>query len=229
MNATISRSGKHMPVKMLTKPPVYPNPGIARKLRVLVACEFSGRVRDAFTGRGHYAMSCDFKNSETPGEHYRGDVRDILMQRWDMMIAFPPCTYLSVIANKDAKWNVERRKNALEFVRLLMGVEIEYIAIENPVGAINSQIRKPDQIINPWMFGDPWNKRTCLWLKGLPLLKADRMVQSKGHYVDGGTRVQHKDREYGDSKFGNQNELERQEHRGKTFLGIARAMSEQWG
>lgn len=147
-------------------------------MRVLVACEFSGRVRDAFTARGHYAMSCDLLESETPGPHYVGDVYDLLDKPWDMMIAFPPCTHLAICG---ARWfnrpgKREAQLKALEFVRLLMNAPIPRIAIENPVGVISTAIRPPDQWIQPWEHGHGETKKTGLWLKGLPLLKPTQVV-----------------------------------------------------
>lgn len=192
----------------------------------------SGRVRDAFTARGHDAVSCDILPSLTPGNHYQGDIRDLLgSESWDLMIAFPPCTDLSVVCAKDwpAKQADGRQGRALAFVQMLMDAPIQRVAIENPVGRINTAIRKPDQIINPYQFGDPWKKRTCLWLKGLPLLVATEVVEPKGHWVDGGSRVAHKDREFGDAKFGSKSSEARSKQRNLTFPGIARAMAEQWG
>lgn len=146
------------------------------KPRILVACEYSGRVRDEFAARGWDAWSCDFEPSDTVGQHYRGDVRDLLTQQWDMMIAFPPCTYL---CSSGMHWTTrgirdpKLTEEALEFVHLLLNSGIPRIAIENPVGAINTRICKPSQMIQPWQFGDDASKRTCLWLKNLPLLQFD--------------------------------------------------------
>lgn len=144
--------------------------------RILVACEYSGRVRDAFAAKGWDAWSCDFEPSDTPGNHHQGDVRDLLVEHWDMMIAFPPCTYLcssgmhwTTRGFRDAKLT----EDALNFVHLLLNSGIPRIAIENPVGAINTRICKPSQMIQPWQFGDNASKRTCLWLKNLPLLEID--------------------------------------------------------
>ncbi len=143
-------------------------------MRVLVACEFSGAVRDAFIARGHKAMSCDPLASEAPGPHYQGDVTEILGDGWDLMVAHPPCTYL---ASSGLHWNKRRperaalTEEALDFVSLLLSAPISKIALKNPVGCISSRIRKPDQIIHPWQFGHDASKATCLWLKGLPLLK----------------------------------------------------------
>lgn len=139
-------------------------------MRVLVACEYSGVVRDAFLKRGHEACSADFLFSESPlGYHYQGDVMDIIDDGWDLMIAHPPCTYLSSAGNAwlKAPGRMAARDDAYEFVMALAGADIPRICIENPVGFLNSHWRKPDQIIHPYFFGDPRMKRTCLWLKGL--------------------------------------------------------------
>ena len=174
-------------------------------MRVLVACEFSGIVREAFARRGHEAWSCDLLESEQPTLfHHQGDARDLLNDGWDIMIAFPPCTDLSVIGA--AQWRAKqadgRQAAALAFVCELMAAPIPRIAIENPVGRISTAIRKPDQIIHPWQFGEPWMKRTCLWLSGLPALRPTVIVEPLGHWVDGGSRVAHKERAYGDARFG---------------------------
>ena len=192
------------------QPPVYTNPGIDRRLRILIACEFSGRVRNAMTARGHYALSCDFLSSETPGEHYKGDVADIIDNAWDMMIAFPPCTYL---ANSGNRWHAgsEQRTEALHFIRKLLNAPIEYIALENPSGAISSRIRKPDQVIQPWQFGEGEVKTTCLWLKRLPKLEPTCIVEG---------RIQRVWRE-GEGPH-------RWRNRSRTYQGIAQAMAEQW-
>jgi hypothetical protein len=181
-------------------------------MRVLIACEFSGIVRDAFIRRGHDAMSCDLLPTEKPGPHYLGDVRDILNDGWDLMIAHPPCTYLAV---SGARWFRDRRKeqeDALDFVRLLMDAPIPKIAIENPVSIISSRIKKPDQIIQPWMFGHPETKATCLWLKELPLLyavKIERERTGRIHLIPPGPN--------------------RWKDRSRTYFGIANAMADQWG
>jgi hypothetical protein len=142
-------------------------------MKVLVACEYSGRVRDAFLAAGHEAMSCDLLPTDVPGPHYQGDVTDILNDGWDLMIAHPPCTYLSV---SGMHWTArglrdpQLTEDALSFVQLLMNAPIEKIAIENPISVISSRIRKPDQIIQPWQYGHDASKKTCLWLKNLPKL-----------------------------------------------------------
>ena len=202
-------------------------------MKVLIACEYSGAVRDAFIKQGHDAMSCDLLPTDVDGPHYQGSVTDILNDGWDLMIAHPPCTYLAVsgnrwLYNKDGSKNEERwdnRREALDFVRLLMNAPIERIAVENPVSVISSEIRKPDQIIQPWQFGDEAQKTTCLWLKNLPKLKPTKIV-GKGEmvaYKSGNTMPKW----YADAfKLP---KAERQKLRSKTFQGIADAMAEQWG
>lgn len=143
-------------------------------MRVLVACEFSGTVRDTFIHHGHDAISCDLLPTDQPGPHYQGDVLDILYDGWDLMIAHPPCTYLSASGlhwNKRVPGRQLETQKALDFVRTLLNAPIEKIALENPIGCISTQIRKPDQIIQPWWFGEDASKATCLWLKNLPLLQ----------------------------------------------------------
>ena len=195
-------------------------------MRVLVACESSGAVRDAFRARGHFAMSCDLLPSEQPGPHHQGDVRELLGQEWDLLIAHPPCTYLSV---SGMHWTTrglrdpKLTEDALGFVRLFMDAPIERIAIENPVSVISSRIRKPDQIIQPYQFGHDASKKTCLWLKGLPLLKPTQMVEPR--IVNGKQR-------WGNQTDSGQNKLppskDRWKLRSKTYEGIADAMAAQW-
>lgn len=191
-------------------------------MKILVACEYSGIVRDAFTAKGHDATSCDLLPSDTPGKHYQGDVLDILDQGWDLMVAHPPCTDLAV---SGAAWFKEkiadgRQQRALDFVQKLLDAPIPKIALENPVSVISSRIRKPDQIIQPYMFGHLEQKTTCLWLKGLPelaetnnvkdeMLKLPRNIRERLHYLP-------------PSK-------DRWKFRSTTFQGIADAMAEQWG
>ena len=180
-------------------------------MKVLVACEFSGVVRDAFLNAGHDAISCDIIPSETPGPHYQGDVRDLLNNSFDLMVAHPPCTYLAV---SGARWFKERRKEqiqALDFVRLLLNASINKIALENPVSVISTHIRKPDQIIQPWQFGHGETKKTCLWLKNLPPLIPTNIVSGRVARV-------HKEAPSED----------RWKNRSRTYTGIARAMAEQW-
>jgi hypothetical protein len=196
-------------------------------MRVLVACEYSGRVRDAFTALGHYAMSCDLLPTDAPGLHYQGDVRDVLGEGWDMMVAHPPCTYLSV---SGMHWTArglrdpQLTEDALDFVRVLMDAPIPRIAIENPISVISSRIRKPDQVINPYQFGHDASKKTCLWLKNLPPLRPTQMVEPR--MVNGKPR-------WGNQTASGQNKLgpsaDRWKIRSETFAGIAAAMASQWG
>lgn len=197
---------------------------ICYSMKVLVACEFSGTVRDAFISMGHRAMSCDLLPSDTPGPHYCGDVRDVIDIGWDLMIAHPPCTYLAVSGLHWNKRRPERAKlteEALDFVRLLLDAPIPRIALENPVGCISSRIRKPDQIIQPWQFGHDASKATCLWLKGLPLLQHTEVLP-------GGRQARR-----ANQTASGQNKLppsaDRWKLRSLTYPGIAKAMAEQWG
>jgi hypothetical protein len=181
-------------------------------MRVLVACEYSGVVRDAFTARGHYAMSCDLLDTEKPGLHYKGDVNNILKDGWDLMICHPPCTHLAV---SGARWFKEKQKEqaeALEFVELLLNAPIPKICLENPISIISSRIRKPDQIIQPWQYGHGETKATCLWLKNLPLLKPTNIVEGREARV-------HK----------MPPSPNRWKERSRTFQGIADAFAQQWG
>ena len=182
-------------------------------MKVLIACEYSGTVRDAFTRRGHYAMSCDILPTESEGPHYQGDVRDILDQDWDVMIAHPPCTHLAV---SGARWFPEKRADgrqqaALDFVRALLDAPIDRIALENPISIISTKIRRPDQIIQPWQFGHGETKATCLWLKGLPKLVPTDVVTGRSDRI-------HKLPPSAD----------RAKLRSLTYQGIAEAMAEQW-
>jgi hypothetical protein len=196
-------------------------------MKILIACEYSGRVRDAFIARGHDAMSCDILPTDVPGPHYQGDVRDILNDGWDMMIAHPPCTYLSV---SGMHWTTrglrdpQLTEDALEFVRLLLDAPIPRIALENPISVISSRIRKPDQIITPYQFGHDASKKTCLWLKNLPLLTPTQIIEPR--IVDGKKR-------WGNQTDSGQNKLgpsdDRWKIRSETYAGIANAMAEQWG
>lgn len=181
-------------------------------MKVLVACEFSGIVREAFRSRGHDAISCDLLPTEIDGPHYRGDVMDILEDGWDLMIAHPPCTHLAVSGARWFKDKQREQAEALEFVRMLLGAPIPRIALENPVSIISSRIRKPDQIIQPWMFGHGETKATCLWLKNLPLLTPTNIVEGRTGRV-------HREPPSPD----------RWKNRSRTFPGIADAMAEQWG
>ena len=213
-------------------------------MKVLIACEYSGIVRDAFIKKGHQAISCDLLPSESDlGKHYQGDVTDILYDDWDLMIAHPPCTYLSV---SGARWYYhpedkhlpyeERRphpmhpnrrqyqQEALDFVQLLLDAPIEKIAVENPISVISSRIKKPTQIIQPYEYGHPTSKSTCLWLKNLEPLQPTNIVEPIWINVSDGKRM---------SKFHYDTYTLPKEERGKirsaTFPGIAQAMADQWG
>jgi hypothetical protein len=196
-------------------------------MRVLIACEYSGRVRDAFNAMGHDAMSCDLLPTDTPGWHYQGDVRDVLYEGWDLMVCHPPCTYLSV---SGMHWTTrglrdpQLTEDALDFVRLLLESPIEKIALENPISVISSRIRKPDQIVTPYQFGHDASKKTCLWLKNLPPLTPTKMVEPR--MVNGKPR-------WGNQTDSGQNKLapsdDRWKIRSETYEGIAHAMGLQWG
>lgn len=181
-------------------------------MKVLIACEYSGTVRDAFIAAGHEALSCDLLPTDIPGPHYQGDVRDVLHDGWDLMIAHPPCTHLAVSGARWFKDKQAEQAEALDFVRLLLDAPIERIALENPVSVISSRIRKPDQIIQPWQFGHGETKATCLWLKGLPKLTPTDIVDGREARV-------HKLPPSAD----------RWKIRSTTYKGIADAMAQQWG
>jgi hypothetical protein len=213
---------------MIIDPKYYSAPGNARGrrgqvgphgkkiMRILVACEFSGVVREAFCARGHDAWSCDLIDTEIPGPHFKASFQEVIIHGshgwWDMLIAFPPCTYL---ARSGARWWKTRKKEqreALDFVRMLMSVPINKIAIENPIGIISTKIRKPDQIIQPWQFGHGETKATCLWLKNLPKLEPTNIVDGREpriHYEPPSP--------------------DRWKNRSRTLTGIAQAMAHQWG
>ena len=180
-------------------------------MRVLVACEFSGIVRDAFAARGHDAWSCDLLESERPGKHLRGDVRAIMSAGWDLMVAHPPCTYL---CSSGARWWAGReaeQAEALAFVRELLGAKVPRIALENPPGKIGTAIRPADQYVQPWQFGHGETKRTGLWLKGLPLLSPTCIVPGREARVHRASPGPNRWRE-----------------RSRTYPGIAAAMADQW-
>lgn len=181
-------------------------------MKVLVACEYSGTVRDAFIAAGHEALSCDLLPTDAPGPHYQGDVRDVLHDGWDLMIAHPPCTHLAVSGARWFKDKQAEQAEALDFVRLLLDAPVERIALENPISVISSRIRKPDQIIQPWQFGHGETKATCLWLKGLPKLEPTDIVDGREARV-------HKLPPSAD----------RWKIRSTTYKGIADAMAKQWG
>jgi hypothetical protein len=183
-------------------------------MRVLVACEFSGIVRNAFSRLGHDAWSCDLLPTESPGKHYEGNVLTMLQQYppFDLMIAHPPCTHLAVSGARWFKHKKWEQEQALAFVRSLLNQPISRICLENPISIISSRIRKPDQIIQPWQFGHGETKATCLWLKGLPLLRPTVIVEGRTPRVHRMSPGPNRWRE-----------------RSRTFPGIAEAMAVQWG
>ena len=197
-------------------------------MKVLVACEFSGRVREAFKKFGHDAWSCDLLPSDDKSKHHiTGDVEQILNDGWDLMLAFPPCTYLCSSGlhwNKRVEGREKKTEEALEFVRLLLNAPVNKIAVENPVGRIGTAIRKADQSIHPYMFGDDASKRTCLWLKNLPLLKPTDYIEPR--MINGKAR-------WSNQTDSGQNKLppskDRWKKRSETYQGIADAMALQWG
>lgn len=181
-------------------------------MKVLVACEYSGRVRDAFIERGHDAISCDLLPTDSLGPHYQGDVRDILDDGFDLMIAHPPCTHLAVSGSRHFHRKQKEQKEALDFVRLLMDAPIDRWCIENPVSVISSAIRTPDCIIQPWEHGHGETKTTCLWLKNLPKLRPSKIVEGREprvHMMPPGP--------------------DRWKIRSTTYEGVALAMADQFG
>jgi len=196
-------------------------------MRVLIACEFSGTVRDAFLRKGHDAMSCDLLPTEKPGPHYQGDILDVIHSGWDLMVAHPPCTYLS---SSGLHWNTRRPEraemtgDAIRFVMDLAAADIPRICIKNPIGCLSTRWRKPDQIIQPFEFGHDASKATCLWLKGLPKLMPTALIDPR--IVNGRMR-------WGNQTDSGQNKLgpsaDRWAKRSLTYDGIAEAMAQQWG
>lgn len=192
-------------------------------MKILVGCEFSGIVREAFKRLGHDAWSCDLLETEIPGQHIKGNVLEILENGWDLAIFHPPCTYL---CSSGLHWNKRRPErqiltdDAVEFARILLNAPINKIALENPIGCLSTRIRKPDQIIQPWQFGHSESKATCLWLKNLPILKPTNILTKAGKYWNNQTKS-------------GQNKLspspERALIRSRTYSGIADAMADQWG
>jgi len=184
-------------------------------MRVLVACEYSGRVRDAFRRHGHDAWSCDLLPTEAPGPHFMAPVEHVLNLGWDLMVAHPPCTYLAVSgmwATTSGKRDFALTDQALDFVRLLMAAPIPRWCIENPVSVISSAIRKPDQIIQPWEYGHGETKATCLWLHNLPKLRPSNHVVGRENRV-----------------LMMRPAADRWKDRSRTYQGIANAMGDQWG
>lgn len=181
-------------------------------MKVLVACEYSGKVRDAFKAKGHDAWSCDLLPTDVEGQHIQGDVFDVLDQGWDMLLAFPPCTNL---CSSGARWFKFKRKEqaeSIEFFMKLANAMVSKIAIENPIGIMSSKWRKPDQIVQPWQHGHGETKATCLWLKGLPKLEPTNVVSGRKPRVH--MMPPSKDR---------------WKLRSETYTGIAKAMADQWG
>jgi hypothetical protein len=190
-------------------------------MRVLVACECSGKVRDAFISLGHDAMSCDLQATEVPGPHYQGSVFDVMYACWDLIIVHPPCTHLAVSGAKhfEKKKIDGRQAAAISFFMQMANAPAPMLCVENPVGIMSTLYRTPDQIVQPWQFGEEFQKTTCLWLKGLPLLAHTKVV-GKGEFVTtpSGKRLP---KWYSDNKSS--------KVRSRTFEGIAKAMAEQWG
>ena len=189
-------------------------------MKVLVACEFSGIVRDAFIKRGHDAVSCDLLPTETPGPHIQGDVLEVLKDGWDMMLAFPPCTHLSVSGAMHFHKKEKEQRGAIEFFLKLLSANIQKICVENPVGVFSTRMNKPSQIIQPWQFGHEAQKTTCLWLRWLPLLVPTKIV-GRGEFVTfpSGKRMA---RWYAELSG-------KGKERSKFWPGIAEAMADQWG
>tara|TARA_R100000655_G_scaffold18287_1_gene38543 strand:- start:719 stop:1372 length:654 start_codon:yes stop_codon:yes gene_type:complete len=187
----------------------------AKPKRVLIACERSGKVREAFNRLGHDATSCDLEPTDIPGKHHQGDVLPLLSDDWDLVLAFPPCTHL---ASSGARWFKEKREDgrqeaAINFFMAFTKLDhIPQVAIENPIGIMSSQFRKPDQIVQPWEFGHGETKATCLWLKGLPLLRSTKVVDGREERI-------HRMAPSPD----------RSKKRSETYSGIAMAMAQQWG
>lgn len=220
------------PQESATDPAYSPAPraGAAGPLRVLVACEFSGTVRDAFLARGHDAVSCDLLPTESPGPHIQGDAIEAMQsRRWDMLIAHPPCTFLTVAANKWMKpefrsrfpTRPEDREKAIEFFMVFMDAPIPRICVENPIGIMSSRYRQPDQVVQPWMFGHGETKATCFWLKGLRCLTPTHLP----HDLFAEPEPQEREQRLHHLPPS----PDRWKLRSATFSGIARAMAEQWG
>lgn len=205
-------------------------------MKILIACEFSGIVREAFKAKGHDAWSCDLLPTEIPGQHIQGDVLEILNDGWDMMIAHPPCQHLAV---SGARWFKEkqadgRQQQGIDFFLQITAAPISKIAIENPIGIMSQKYRKPDQIIQPYFFGDSVQKATCLWLKNLPKLTPTNIVDRGLVYVDprgnkhGEVHTLLAKRAYSPLMLLAKSE-DRWKIRSRTFPGIAKAMADQWG
>jgi len=203
-------------------------------VKILIACEFSGTVREAFNKLGHDVTSCDIEPADIPGKHYQGDVLDIINDGWDMMIAFPPCTHLAVSGARhfEQKRKDGRQQQGIDFFMQMINAPIPKIAVENPIGIMSSLYKKPNQIIHPYHFGHEASKSTCLWLKNLPLLKHTNVVSKGEFYISpNGKRMpvwSHDVADANGKKIG-YNTPEIKKIRNKTFQGIADAMADQWG
>lgn len=199
--------------------------------RALVACEESGRVRDALSLCGFDAMSCDLLPTRSPGRHHQGDVRDVLYEGWDLLIAHPPCTYLSSSGlhwNKRVEGRQKLTEESLDFVRLLLDAPIQHIALENPIGCISSNIRESDQIVQPWMFGDDASKATCFWLKNLTPLVPTTYCEPRVVLHNGKWMLRWANQtDSGQNKLGPSDD--RAQVRSVTYQGIANAIASQWG
>jgi len=198
-------------------------------MKVLIACEFSGIVRDAFIAKGHDAVSCDLLPTEKPGPHIQGDVLEILEDGWDMMIAHPPCTYLCVpgahyLHTDEERWN--KMLQGRNFFMTLLNANIDNICVENPVPHRYAELPKYSQIVHPWMFGQAYNKRTCLWLKNLPCLQATELIIFHPERYLRTARQQAKYGKWSNSKWYAKADSK---ERSRFFPGIAAAMAEQWG
>lgn len=207
-------------------------------MKVAVLCEFSGTVRDAFIARGHDAISCDLLQTEKPGPHIQGDARDLDWSSFDLVVAHPPCTHLAV---SGARWFAEKareqslffapaQEDALDFVSWVLSIKAPRIAMENPVSIISSKIRKPDQIIQPWQFGHPETKTTCLWLRNLPRLTPTQVVKPEYMTNEAGElRLDKKGHRYSRVHWMSGRQKDRARIRSRTYSGIADAMAAQWG
>lgn len=203
-------------------------------MKILVACEYSGVVRDAFIAKGHDAISCDLLDTESPGPHYKGNVIDILNDGWDLMVAHPPCTYLTTTGNKWMKPEFserfpnrkEQRASAIDLFLTLARAPIVKIAIENPKGIMSSVYKKPTQYIHPYYFGDPESKMTGLWLKNLPVLIPTNMVEPTWFICRNGKREPNWHMKTMKISLSGG---ARGKARSKTFKSIAQAMADQWG
>lgn len=196
-------------------------------MKVLIACEFSGTVRDAFSKLGHDAWSCDLEPTQTEGNHHQGDMFHIVNDGWDLIIAHPPCTHLAVSGARhfEKKRADGRQQQGVDFFMRVVNIDVPRLAVENPIGIMSTIYRKPDQIIQPYEYGHGTTKATCLWLKGLPLLKPTNIVD-KGEVVTFASGKRMSKWFYESSHLPPK---QRERMRNKTFQGIADAMAEQWG